>query len=74
VITVDWQRADPTTEIEGCIARLRDDQRANVAIAERAHLAELNAQAVQADCARRISEDAAEITRLRAELPVQREP
>lgn len=52
---VDWTRDD--TEIDRCIARLREDQRAQVQMSE-------DASAVVASCQRRMQEDADEISQL----------
>lgn len=66
---MDWTRDD--TEIDRCIARLREDQRAQVQMSE-------DAAAVIAACRRRVQEDADEIQQLvrdrESSLPVHTTP
>lgn len=68
---MDWNRANATAE---AIQRLRDDQRAQVAMSEdaalvemRAHHAAEQAHAVIERCRQRIADDAEEVAQLRAE-------
>lgn len=69
---MDWTHAD--TEIDGLIARLRDDQRHQVQTSEDAALVEMRALDAAADahaivklCRQRLREDAEEIDRLERE-------
>lgn len=60
---MDWKHAT-TAEIDGCIARLREDQRAQVQLSEEAASVERRAHAVQVDCRQRLADDAVEIDHL----------